>query len=606
VFRVVAVYAVVGWLLVQMAGAFENALGLPSWFDAFVVAALAIGFPVAVVLAWAFELTPEGVKRAAPAGEGARPAALGLSDAVMIGAVVVVLGVSAFQFARPRSTPVVAASSAPDAPASARTADALSIAVLPFVNMSSDPEQEYFSDGLSEELLNQLAQIDALQVIGRTSSFAFKGRNEDLRTIGEQLGARHLLEGSVRKSGDRLRITAQLIDASSGVHLWSETYDRQLTDVFAIQDEIATAVADALSITLGVGARPPRYGGADSFEAYDAYLRGRALGVVGMSTGAFDFPRAIEELERAVALDPDYAQAWAELAFAYGFNSLNAGSVGRDVIARDLDAAERAARRAVELSPDLWEAQATIAWSHMSRRRWLEADAAFARARELAERDGAAMGQMYWVYPSEVGRVAGTLDYLRSMRRVDPLSPNLPNGVVNSLIMLGRDAEAEAEIARNGGLPADPPSSMIRLSWALARGDAETVDAMFPRLTVFGTTYAATLGEVWRSSDEARAAVRRLADEPGAFNRGNMGSILAFAAYVGEDDIALRLARDVYVDRDGYGGAWPLWLPTLKRLRATDAFKDLVRDMGLVELWRETGDWGDYCRPVGDDDFACE
>ncbi len=191
---------------------------------------------------------------------------------------------------------------APDNAASGNDDGSVTIAVLPFVNMSSDPEQEYFSDGLSEELINQLAKVKRLRVTGRTSSFVFKGKTDDLRLIGHRLGVNHVLEGSVRKAGNRLRITVQVIKCRDGFHLWSQTYDRQLDDVFAIQDEVAAAVAQALGVALGFGETAPAPAATTPIEAYDKYLRGRAL---LHQQGPAGLRRAIEILREALALDPD-------------------------------------------------------------------------------------------------------------------------------------------------------------------------------------------------------------------------------------------------------------------------------------------------------------
>jgi TolB-like protein len=188
-----------------------------------------------------------------------------------------------------------------------------SIAVLPFVNLSSDPEQEYFSDGISEELLNVLAQIPSLRVAARTSSFQFKGDNRDIGEIAELLKVEHVLEGSVRKAGSRLRITAQLIEARNGYHLWSDTYDRELEDVFAIQDEISNAIADALRTQLGLAdmASPAASRATANTSAYEAFLKGRAL---INQRGNAAITEAVEELERSIRLDPNYAPARAQLA----------------------------------------------------------------------------------------------------------------------------------------------------------------------------------------------------------------------------------------------------------------------------------------------------
>jgi TolB-like protein len=213
--------------------------------------------------------------------------------------------------------------------------------------MSPDPDQEYFSDGIAEELLNQLTKVRGLQVAGRTSTFAFKGTNEDFRVIGEKLNVAHILEGSVRKAGNRVRITVQLVKAADGFHLWSETFDRDLTDIFAIQEETAEAVASALSIALGVGVGDLNAGGTRNFEAYDAYLAGISL--AGQDATGEGFVQTIERLEEAVALDPDYAQAWATLAYFYRLAATFFIAEGTEELYQK---AEAAASRAIEIAPE--------------------------------------------------------------------------------------------------------------------------------------------------------------------------------------------------------------------------------------------------------------
>jgi adenylate cyclase len=198
--------------------------------------------------------------------------------------------------------------------------EGVSLAVLPFVDMSPEHNQEYFSDGLSEELLNQLAQIKELRVTGRTSSFSFKGRNEDLRAIGEKLGVANLLEGSVRKEGNHLRITAQLINAKDGTHLWSQTFDRELTGVFAVQEEIAMAVSGALSITLDVGEMSREKGGTTNVEAYDKYLRARKL---YLESGPKETVQAAQTFRDALVLDPNFGRGWLGLYDALRYTLIN-------------------------------------------------------------------------------------------------------------------------------------------------------------------------------------------------------------------------------------------------------------------------------------------
>ena len=599
VVRVGALYAVVGWLLVQMASAFESALGLPDWFDTLVVALLAIGFPLALVLAWAFELTPEGVKRSTSVG-GSPPSQRFATDAVLITAVIALLGVSLFQVLRPRSP----ASSDETAAAGAAAAGTLSIAVLPFVNMSSDAEQEYFSDGLSEELLNQLAQIEELEVIGRTSSFAFKGQNVDLRSIGEQLNAAHVLEGSVRKSEDRLRITAQLIDAASGVHLWSETYDRRLDDVFAIQDEIARSVADALSVTLGVRAASADASLTADVEAYDLYLRARAQ-IARFAPE--DFARAAELFREALALDPGFSRARAGLVHAAFYSMI--------YVPERRAEAERAIEEAVAQgrarAPDDWATQFAVAVLHIQRYEWADAEDAFARVAARAPASVPEVDELRSLMVTTMGRVEDALEILQASMSSDPLSANRSWQLQFVLALLGRAEEAEAEYQRSRDLPgADAREDIAH--WALLRiwngGDAALIEQRFDtflnRQTV-PTPWIANVRAVYGNPEAALAIIRAALDDPASQDSTRLQFVASYAAHYGDTELALTAARRAFVDLRGPNMA-ALWWPDMAVARRLPAFKDLVREIGLVDYWRTIGDWGDFCRPVGVDDFECE
>jgi TolB-like protein len=267
VFRVAGIYAVVGWVLLQIANMLESAIGLPDWFDGMVVAALIIGFPVAILLAWAYELTAEGVKRTeAATGETTYTSSSRLEVAIVAG-LAIVIGMGVWQqITKPETVHIAgenpAASEASNATGSnaapallvapVRLVNAASIAVLPFADLSPDKDQEYFSDGISEEILNVLVGVDGLSVASRTSAFRFKGESKSIPTIASELKVAHVLEGSVRKAGETIRITAQLIRAEDDVHLWSDTYDRELTvaSIFEIQDDIAEQIVASLSETL--------------------------------------------------------------------------------------------------------------------------------------------------------------------------------------------------------------------------------------------------------------------------------------------------------------------------------------------------------------------
>lgn len=333
VVRVVVAYLLVGWGLIQIADATLQPLHLPEWAGTLVVWLVALGFPITVTLAWVLDITPKGIKVTGPVEE---------SDEV---------------------------SSAPT--------DA-SIAVLPFVNMSGDPDNEYFSDGLSEELINLLTRLQSLRVCSRTSSFSLKGKNIDMPTIASQLGVRHVLEGSVRRAGDRVRITAQLIEAVEDRHLWSETYDRELQDIFAVQDEIAAHLFTALKLSLTTEEQHAIRPTTDNAEALDYFLRGREL-YHRTEPGHLDKSR--EKFEEAIRIDPNYALAWAGLTYVFVETYWYKDKEGVWI-----ERAHEASRKAVELAPHLAEPHAARGLALRAAEQFDEAEAEFEKAITLNPR----------------------------------------------------------------------------------------------------------------------------------------------------------------------------------------------------------------------------
>jgi len=337
VIRVGVVYAVVAWVLVEVSSVLFPALLLPDWSVRLLIAFVIVGFPVAVVLAWAVELTPEGPKP----DKGSQREAQG--------------------------TDVARGKTGSDR-------SFRSIAVLPLVNMSNDPENEYFSDGMAEEVLNRLCKLPQLTVASRTSSFSFKGKDLDLRTVAERLGVDVILEGSVRRSGDRVRITAQLIDGHSDRHLWSETYERDFKDVFSVQDEIAQNIVQTLQLSLTPGqqrAIRTRYATED-MEAYDFYLRGRDYFYKG------DLEYGLRMFEQAIHRDPGYAQAWSGAADGHSW-ICQWGVRTPEHLAK----ADERSRHALSLAPDLAEAHASRGFALVVNSRHDEAEAEFKKAIEL-------------------------------------------------------------------------------------------------------------------------------------------------------------------------------------------------------------------------------
>ena len=324
VFRVAAAYVVAGWLLMQVTDVFAPALRLPEWFPTAVAFMLLVALPVVLFFAWAYEITPEGIKKETEVEKSAsitRETAAKL-DRLTIALIIAAIAVVALDRLIPEkgekgSEPFSQDSAVPGA-AVVEEKRALtpekSIAVLPFVNMSGDAENEYFSDGISEEILNALAKVDDLKVAGRTSSFAFKGENQDLRMIGEALGVKHILEGSVRKAGNTVRITAQLIQVEDGFHLWSETYDRELTNIFAIQDEIALAILGELKAELLAGESAGLAATTTDARAYDQFLLAKQR---IYDRNEASLKAAAQLLDSVIEIDPRYAPAWAQRAITF-------------------------------------------------------------------------------------------------------------------------------------------------------------------------------------------------------------------------------------------------------------------------------------------------
>jgi TolB-like protein/lipoprotein NlpI len=457
VFRVAAAYAVVAWLLIEVSDTILPRLGLPEWTVTFVIVLVALGFPLALFLSWAYELTPQGVQRTeevAPEQSLTRLTGRRL-DFAIIGVLVLVLA----WFAWDRFGAGGAMSAA--------GVHAASIAVLPFVDMSAEGGQEYFGDGLSEEILNLLAGIRELKVSGRTSSFAFKGSNASIPEIGRTLGVAHVLEGSVRRSGDQLRVTAQLVEAGSGFHLWSETYDRRFADVFAIQDEIAAAIARALRLTLVPSAQETAF----DLEAYDLYLRARTL-IYTREVAALKEARAL--IDRALALDPDYAPALA--ASGELWLLLAEGSYG-DVPGAESNArAREVLERALELDPQLADAHAGMGLLFISLGDYAGAQAHLERALAI---NPSLTNANHWhrLSLSRSGRMLEAIEAGYRFAERDPLFLATHTNMVFELAVVGNFDEAERLARRVMRSHPDRQSAPMMYAHVL-RGAGRLADAV--------------------------------------------------------------------------------------------------------------------------------
>ena len=453
VFKVATVYLIAAWVLIQIAETTFPALQLPDWTVTFVVVVLAILFPIAVIFAWAFEMTPDGLRRTHEVAPGESISSTTgqrinlLIIAVLLVAVVVLvsthggLGVG-------------------DGPSSADAGGARSIAVLPFVNMSDDERNEFFSDGLSEELLNMLAQVDGLRVAARTSSFHFKDSTEDLRDVADKLGVDHVLEGSVRKSGNRIRVTAQLIKADDGFHLWSDTYDYEVDDVFRIQDEISLAVVDALKVSL-LGEERQRITrrATTNIEAHNLYLRGRHF----LHQRTLESTQQARNLfQQAVRSDPDYALAYSGLSDAIQLLSSNHTMLS----AQQADSETRPLlARAVALDAQSAEVWASTGLMEMSIGNAEAAHAALEKAISL--NPSYAPGYLWLASvrsESPYSDPEGALELLRKVLEIDPLSRVAQQNTGAFLWELGRHEEAEAEFRRAISLDPDYASPYIAMA----------------------------------------------------------------------------------------------------------------------------------------------
>jgi TolB-like protein len=519
VIRVAIAYAVAAWLLIEITATTFPILKLPDWSVTLVTVLVLIGFPLALIFAWAFELTPEGLKKEKDVvrSESITHITGRKLDFMIIGMLVVALGYFAFdkfvlgpsRDAELVQTTTEAVTELAAESGNAETTDK-SIAVLAFADLSPEGDQEYFSDGISEELLNLLAQLPGLRVAARTSSFQFKGQHEDIAKIADVLNVTHILEGSVRKSGNRLRITAQLIKADDGFHLWSSSYDRELDDIFAVQDEIAAAIIDALKVELalvaGEAVQPTVIKGANT-DAYDAYLRGRQL---IFRRGRESLEDAISHLERSLRLDNNFAPAHAQLAIATSLLGAYGGMGLEEVLRNAIPHLDRAQ----ELEPDLAEAHAGRASLALHTN---DLESAIEHARKALALNRSYTDAMNWLYIAlkNLGRYEEAEATIKQMLVIDPLTIVGRQNYSLWLSLRGRVEESHeiadqvlAQSLRSGYMGHAETSYIWEgkiaegLSWRL-RGEAEDPGGTFDsQYQVLGFIWVNEYDEARRVNDE--------------------------------------------------------------------------------------------------------
>ena len=461
VYKVAAAYAVVAWLLMQVASQIFPFFEIPNWVVRLVVLLLILGFPVVLIIAWAFEVTPEGIQRT----EAADAAGQRSRGVVWIYIVLTGTALSVGLFFVGRYT---AGHATPRLSEAATAIPQKSIAVLPLVNESGDPRDEYFSDGLSEELIAALAQISGLKVIGRSSSFRFKDGKEEPKTIGEKLGVSTLLEGTVRKQGDRVRIVAELVNAADGIALWTRTFDRELKDIFAVQEEIARAVAESLKVTLlGSNDRSAERAAPNSVEAHNAYLQGHFH---FQRRNLEDFRKAVSYFDQAIRLDPDYALAYAERSEAWSFIGDLTGQR-----ATAWPTAKSDAEKAVAIAPGLAEAHAALGWVRFFIDwKFAEGLSELKRAKELSPANPTANDLLARVIVY-LGQVDEAERHARHAVELDPLSVTAQGNLGRVLFVAGKLDEADAVARKAAELqPAAAGNHRYQVHVAVERGDGET------------------------------------------------------------------------------------------------------------------------------------
>src|SRR5437868_1793759 len=460
VYKVAVAYAVISWLLIQAASILLPTFEAPSWVMKAFVVFLAIGFVIAVFISWAFEMTPEGMKRTSDISADAVRSFPYWSRrkfaAFIISVAMIAAGLFAYQFFRaPRLTTAFGATNK-------------SIAVLPLLNESGDPKDEYFSDGMSEELIAALAQIREMKVIGRSSSFRFKDRKEEPKTIGEKLGVSTLLEGTVRKQGDKVRIVAELINAADGIELWTRTFDRELKDIFAVQEEIATAVASSLKVTLlGSDERSSTKPATRNAEAHNAYLLGHYH---FQRRNLEDHRKAVAYFDEAIRLDPSYALAYAERSEAWTLIGDLSGQ-GKTAWPKAREDAEKA----VAIARALAEAHAALGWVRFfAEWKFAEGLSELKRAKELSPANPTANDLL-----ARVIVYLGKLDEAEKQARqavdLDPLAYPAQNNLARVLFFEGKLDEADAIARKATELhPAAASNRRFQVLVAVQRGDGET------------------------------------------------------------------------------------------------------------------------------------
>ena len=585
VYKVAVAYAVVSWLLIQAASILFPTFEAPSWVMKVFVAVIVLGFPIALVFSWAFEITPQGIKReedVVPNQSITHHTGRKIVGITIVFAIVAT-GLFVFQLVRPRLT------STGNGSASVKALPEKSVAVLAFDNLSDDKGSEYFSDGISEELLTVLQKIPGMRVAARTSAFSFKGKSATAQEIGQKLGVAHLVEGSVRKAGETVRIAARLTNTASGDETWSENYTRNLKDVFAVQTELATTIVGQLRGQLTGGANNPttkaeiqsevraaEKGGTKNVEAHEGYLQGRFF-VNRPSEKETDQARAA--FERAVELDPKFALAWAGLAQTHVWDCNYATEGGQKGFNHHLAAARDAVERALAIEPDLPEALFPKAMIQTNfDYDWKGAAETLRKVLTLAPQDPALLMEAGNL-ASARGETTKALDFFRRAVSLDPVNAQARTFLAANLSASGHQEEARGEYARVIELNPSAPNSQAGL------GLTYLLEDKLEEAAVAAQKDAADWARLLIVSC-ARWDQKRVAESDAA-----LAELIAIASETGAYQIA-----EVYAYRNDKDRAFE-WLERARRQR--DAGLPTLRADTLLPKLHDDPRWDAFLRKMG-------
>jgi len=581
-----ALYLAAAWLVMQVVDVVEGKLPLPDWIGSALLAVLAVGFPIALVISWFYELTPEGIspEHEAVPDEAVKHVAGRRMDAIVIS--LLVAAVLMFAVDRWRISRQVVLDE--------------SIAVLAFENLSPDPDNAFFAEGISEEILNVLAGIDGLTVISRTSAFLFRGSNTPIPEIGRALGVAHVLEGSVRRAGNEVRITAQLIDARNDKHLWSASYERELSDIFAIQQEIARSVAASISDVIDVKTVESEMPTSD-LVAYDLYMRSFS----DTDSRARQIRLGITLLREAVDRDPSFAEAWARLA-----NYLVAAptwEMDSDDI-NEVALAEEAARNALELDPGLGGAITVQAVLAEGRKNFIEAEFLHRHAVNVSP-NNVSTHKWFGIFSLNNGYFSQAIQQFERALELDPLAGNIHNMVGSAYLTAGHDKPAAPHFAmamEHGGGFADVYVNQLVLAGEIDAAIAY-YDAAFgnhPHVLRLLDLLAQALHE---RTDESIAAL--IAEEDTFHGAGAWYNRALFFVLDLRDQLFEHISAEMLRDRPfTMYDLWPVWLPGNRAYAEDPHFFEIMGELGSVELWNKVG-YPEGCRKVSDasgDHLNCE